>query len=66
MKPTTECDKNANGAFGAVIVQCDQIWRNIATLAKSSNWQIYDGLFTIWQKFEPTLANFVHFWANFH
>ena len=47
--------------------QCDQIWRNFGSVAKSSkSWSIIGGLFTIWQNFEPTLANFVYFWANFH
>ena len=29
-------------------------------------WQFYKGLFSIWQKLLPTLANFVHNWAIFH
>ena len=28
--------------------------------------QFFQCLFTIWQNFEPTLANFVYFWANFN
>ena len=39
-------------------VQCDQIWRNFATLANlTSIWQIFDSLFLIWQNAEHTLAN---------
>ena len=42
--------------------QCDQIWRNFATLAKFKNiWQLYKGLVSIWQTFEPTLENSVCF-----
>ena len=37
------------------ILQCDQIWRNI--------WQLFEGLISIWQTFEPTLENSVSFWA---
>ena len=32
----------------------------------TSLWQIFDGLFIIWQNAEPTLANLWHYWANFH
>ena len=32
--------------------QCDQIWRNFATL------DIVEVYLSIWQNFEPTLANF--------
>ena len=40
--------------------QCDQIWRNFATLAIFlSYWQFCEGLFRIWQSFEHTLANFL-------
>ena len=28
-------------------------------------WQIFDSLFLIWQKAEPTLANLLHYWGNF-
>ena len=27
-------------------------------------WQRFEGLFSSWDKFESTLANFVCFWAN--
>ena len=41
--------------------QCDQIWRNFATLQNlQSLGRIFEGLFTIWQNFKPTLANFGH------
>ena len=41
--------------------QCDQIWRNFATLAKHINaWAKFDDLFSIWQHFEPT------FWQKFY
>ena len=39
--------------------QCDQIWRNFATLQNlQSLGRIFEGLFTIWQNFKPILANF--------
>ena len=31
----------------------------------TSLWQIFDGLFLIWQSAKPTLANLRHYWANF-
>ena len=34
--------------------QCDQIWRNF-----EKYWQLFEGLISIWQTFEPT------FWGNF-
>ena len=38
--------------------QCDQIWRNFATLATLTRiWQKFDSLFFIWQNAEPTLTN---------
>ena len=37
------------------------LWHNLQSLG-----QFLDGLFTIWQNFEPTLASFIYFWANFH
>ena len=37
------------------------LWQN-----PQSFWQFCVGLFTIWQNFDPTLANFVYFVANFH
>ena len=48
-------------------LQCDQIWRNFATLAKTlKSWAIFEGLFTIWENFGQTLANLVCHWASFH
>ena len=38
-----------------------QLWQNFKSL-----WQIFDTLFLIWQTVEPTLANLLHDWANFH
>ena len=32
----------------------------------TSRWQIFDGLFLIWQNAQPTLANLWHNWDNFH
>ena len=47
--------------------QCDQIWRIFATLAKmSKSWAIFEGLFPILENFGPTLANLLHYWANFY
>ena len=41
--------------------QCDQIWRNFATVAKFTSfgnfWQTVDSLFLIWQNADHTLAN---------
>ena len=36
------------------------LWQNIQSLG-----QVFQGLFTIWQNFGPTLVNFVCPWANF-
>ena len=47
--------------------QCDQIGRNFATLAKK-----WKSLANVWifisylANVEPTLANLLHYWANFH
>ena len=48
-------------------VQCDQIWRNFTALAKiiTSLWQFFDSLFLMWQNAVSTLANLLHYWANF-
>ena len=32
----------------------------------SALWQICNGLFLIWKNVELTLANLLHYWANFH
>ena len=38
--------------------QCDQIGQNFATWANLKNiWPIFEGIFSAWQNFEPTLAN---------
>ena len=48
-------------------IQCDQIWRNFAPLAKIyKHLQIFDSLCLIWQNTELTLANLWHYWVNFH
>ena len=46
-----------------LVDQCDQIWRNFATLAKGKNslWQAFEGLLSVCQDFEPTLAQFCVF-----
>ena len=47
--------------------QRDQIWRNFATLAKSSNIPaIFESSFGICHTFKPILTNFVCLWADFH
>ena len=47
--------------------QRDQIWRNFATLAKSSKFPaIFESSFGIWHTFKPILTNFVCLWADFH
>ena len=49
-----------------LLKQCDQIWRNFVTLAKIKKYlAIFKGLFGIWHSCEPTLGQFVLFWANF-
>ena len=48
-------------------VQCDTIWRNLATLANVyKSLANFVSLFLIWQNAEPILANLWHCWANFH
>ena len=38
-------------------IQCDQIWRNLATLAPFKKpWLNFEGLFIIWQNLNLTLA----------
>ena len=40
-------------------MQCDQVWRNYATLATFLHlWQFLECLFFVWQSFEPTLTTF--------
>ena len=47
--------------------QCDQIWPNFATLTKKlCIWNLFEGLFGIWQNFESILAKLLYHWANFH
>ena len=47
--------------------QCDQIWRNYATLAKKSAIVTkFGGSFSIWHIVQQTLANFLWYWANLH
>ena len=54
-------------AIFATRCRCDQIWQNLATLAKFwKSWTIFEGLFTIWQKFYSTLANMWCYWARLH
>ena len=56
-------------SFLSIFVQqsahkCDQI----LTICQNykSCFQFWKGLFSIWKKFERTLANLKWFWANFH
>ena len=37
------------------------LWQNLKVFR-----QLLKALFTIWQSFEPTLANILYFWANLH
>ena len=37
------------------------LWQKFTSL-----WHIFDGLFLIWGNAEPTLANLLHYWPNFH
>ena len=37
------------------------LWQSFTNL-----WKIFEGLFLIQQNLEPTLANFLHYWAHFH
>ena len=47
--------------------QCDQSWRNFATLTKVSIFvQYFEGLFGIWQNCETTLVNVLCVWVNIH
>ena len=51
------------------VKQCDQIWRNFATFAKhiktlAKFWGFIK--YSIWQNFEPTLANVLCKCTNFH
>ena len=41
--------------FGEIL----PLWQNFTS-------QIFESLFLIWQSVEPTLANLVHYWANFN
>ena len=53
--------------FFATFRQCDQIWRNFATLAQLKSFgQIFEGLFCILQIFNLTLAKMLHYWASFY
>ena len=50
------------------LIQCDQIWRNFATLAKCYNYfAILLGLVSFWQHTEPTFGYiYDKYWPNFH
>ena len=37
------------------------LWQNFTSL-----WQLFGGLFLIWQNSQPTLVNLLHYWAKFH
>ena len=37
------------------------LWQTFTSL-----WKMFDGVFLIWQNSKPTLANMLHYWANFH
>ena len=53
--------------FFATFRQCDQIWRNFATLAQLKSFgQIFEGLFRILQIFNLTLAKMLYYWASFY
>ena len=46
--------------------QCDQIWRNFATLAiNQTPLAISRGFFGTWQTFESTLGNIYAIWQTF-
>ena len=50
--------------YGNSVIRFDEIsplWQKFTRL-----WQIFEGLFLIWQNIRPTLAHFVHHWAIFH
>ena len=37
------------------------LWQKFTSL-----WQMFNGLYLIWQNTQPTLANLWHYWTNFH
>ena len=43
------------------LAEISPLWQKIKSL-----WQIFESLYLIWQNVEPTLANLLHYWANFH
>ena len=52
------------------VMKNDAVWTDLAKFCHFGKslrlWQIFNGLFLIWQNAEPTLANLLHYWANFH
>ena len=52
-------------SFSFTFHQRDLIWRNFATLADcQKSLAIFEGLYSIMQKFQHTWENFQYFWAN--
>ena len=49
-------DFNIVTRFGTILA----LWQNLPSL-----WQIFVSLFIIWETNKPTLANLLHYWANF-
>ena len=49
-----------NGRIIVCANQCDQIGQTFKNL-----WQIFEGLFSAWQNFEPTLANLLYILGKF-
>ena len=47
--------------------QCDQTWRNFDTLANCLKYLVFfEGLFSVWTIFKPTLGILCGHWAYFH
>ena len=64
-------DRNSGTVAGNDVTaagqQCDQIWRNFAIWRYfKSLGRLFEGLFSIGQKFEPAWVNILCHWASFH
>ena len=47
--------------------QCDQIWQNYATLAKSLKyWANFEGVFNFWHNLKCSWANCICLWATLY